>query len=590
MKLRELLSKMKEIQEKIGASEPFICGGTPRDRYLGHLENIADLDITTGDKTVDYLSQEFEIELRKQYKVNRTTATDGHSTIHLGKFKMDFSSNFNVPNIDTHLAQKGIRNPTDMQRELYSRDFTCNALLLSLDLQKLTDPTHQGFQDIKDKIIRTCLSPEVTLTTNKNRVIRAVYLASKLDFDIDPSIIAYVQKNPRTVKIATNKVLVEKLNDAFQKNHEKATYYINKMHLWDHIPITEVVQPYYMKTVNMPQKKAYFQGGGGINEPTPGKPKYKAEKAITVQPRFVEPFYHNYDLYMAEGVDGPPVHTPGVGWHNMHKYKSIKEYLDETRKVLRGKYVAEDTWITEENHKERENKMKLRADVLHELVKTAGRKKKDINDHYKFFKGDTGMGTGFYENVPEHYQKVSDFVDNNSLDFPFDAVEGDIDSGSIIGDSESYLTPRQLGPAGEPVDTTISPGQVNLGDFESYPYSAQIGGLLDKYLPQNDFEDKDPSELDFGRDYSEDAIPMHGRPYAGEDFVPGDDDDTIVDSKMEKKLEKLISKYLESQDDPYGLPDGVDDIDEDIGDPTNIQPYYGTYGPESTMYEDTWNI
>ena len=578
MKLRELLSKMKQVQEAIGASEPYICGGTPRDRYLGRLDNIADVDITTGDKTVDYLSQEFEIELRKQYKVTRTTATDGHSTIHLGDFKMDFSSNFIVDGIDEQLKKKGINHPSNMQREMFSRDFTCNALLLSLDLKKLLDPTHQGFKDIRDKMIRTCLSPEITLKTNKNRVIRAIYLASKLDFDIDPEIINFVQKNPQTVKIATNKVLVEKLNEAFKRNPEKAAYFMNKMHLWDQVPITETVQPYYMKTVNMPQKKAYFLGGGGVNEPTPGKPKYKAEDAITVQPRFVEPFYRNYDLYMAPGVDGgPPKHTPGVGYHNLMNYKSVKEYLEDVRKFLKGKYVAEDTYITEKNYKEREKNMKIRADLLHDIIKV-GQYMLPPKEHGTSI---YNWRNSIYQGEPGKHKK-----DSNNLDFPYD----DVDSGSIIGDSESFETPKALGPVGEPSDTTISPGQVNLGDFESYPYSAQIGGLLDKYLPQNDFGDKTPASLDFGRDYSEEIL--NGRPYSGEDddSIPDDDDDTILDSKTEKKLEKLLSKYLEGNEDPYGLPDGVDNIDEDLGDPTDLNPEYGTYGPESLMYEDKWNI
>ncbi|MCC5297069.1 hypothetical protein LMP03_14185, partial [Staphylococcus aureus] len=75
---------MKEVQEKIGASEPYICGGTPRDRYMGHLENISDLDFTTGDKSVDYLSQEYAISLQKTMNVTRKSMDDGHSTIFIG--------------------------------------------------------------------------------------------------------------------------------------------------------------------------------------------------------------------------------------------------------------------------------------------------------------------------------------------------------------------------------------------------------------------------------------------------------------------------------------------------------------------------
>lgn len=238
---------MQEVQEKIGASKPYITGGTPRDRYLGHLENISDLDITTGDKTVDYLSQEFAIELRKKYNITRKTMEDGHSSIYIGSFKMDFSSNFNVPGIDQMLADKGIARPNDMQREMFSRDFTCNALLLSFDLKNLVDPTHQGFKDIKEKKIKTCLDPKTTLTTNRNRVVRAIYLAAKLDFDIDDSIIKFVQQNPQSVKIATDKVLNEKLNEAFKRDADKASFLITKMGLWNQIPITEPMYPYYQK-------------------------------------------------------------------------------------------------------------------------------------------------------------------------------------------------------------------------------------------------------------------------------------------------------------------------------------------------------
>ena len=238
---------MKSVQENIGASVPYICGGTPRDKYMGKLENVADIDITTGDKTVDYLSQEFYIEFRKKYNVTRKTMEDGHSSIFVGSLKVDFSSNFMVPNIDGELKKIGIAKPSNMQREMYSRDFTCNSLLLGVDLKQILDPTKRGFKDIKDKTIRTCLDPAITLTTNRNRVVRAIYLASKLDFDLDPAIIDFVTKNPQSVKISTEKSMTDKLNEAFTRNPERAAHLITKMGLWNLIPITEKVYPYYMK-------------------------------------------------------------------------------------------------------------------------------------------------------------------------------------------------------------------------------------------------------------------------------------------------------------------------------------------------------
>ena len=249
MKLRELLDEMKRVQIEKGTSMPFICGGTPRDKMLGRLDNISDLDVTTGDKTVDYLSQEFAESLKKKYNITRKAMEDGHSTIFVGNLKIDFSSNYVVPGIDKILQSRGIAEPTPLQQEMYSRDFTCNSLLLSLDLTKIYDPTRQGVQDIKSKKIKTCLEPEITLTHSRNRVVRSIYLSSKLGFEIDQSIIDFVRNHPDTIKIGTDKALNEKLNEAFTRDPKRAAANLSKMNVWNYVPITEIMYPYYKGTI-----------------------------------------------------------------------------------------------------------------------------------------------------------------------------------------------------------------------------------------------------------------------------------------------------------------------------------------------------
>jgi len=351
MKLRELLQQMQVVQKEMGTSPAFICGGTPRDRYLQQIAKISDIDITTGDKSVQLLSQELGEALGKQYNIVTKNFDDGHSAIHIGKFKMDFSSNFNVDNVSTTLTNMGVKNITEMKKEMFSRDFTCNALLLSLDLRILLDPTDKALKDIKEKKIRTCLSPKLTLTSNRNRVIRSVYLASKLGFDIDESIIEFVKKNPGSVKISTPTSLVEKLNEAFTMDGDRAAYNITKMGIWQEIPITKLVQPYYMKKNKLAYKKSYFQGS--VNEPAP---KNKSDTAIVVQPRFEEPFYSNYDLY-----DIPGKYSPGAGWHSMQKYKSVEEFLEAK---IKSKYKAEDSGKIF-----KKNPMKIRAELLSKIIK-----------------------------------------------------------------------------------------------------------------------------------------------------------------------------------------------------------------------------
>jgi poly(A) polymerase len=231
VKLRQILDLIQETQERLKISPVKIVGGAARDKLIDRLTEISDLDLTTGDDGIDYLAKEMSIALGRYFTFDFKTMTDGHASIQLGNLKIDFSSNFNVPNIEQILAKKGIANPTPMQKELFSRDFTCNALLMDLDLKTITDPTHLGFVDINDKIIRTCLAPEITLTSNKNRVVRAIYLAAKLDFEVDPQIIQWVKKHPASFWISSEHTINQKLSKAMEKDPQKTLRLLGEMGL-----------------------------------------------------------------------------------------------------------------------------------------------------------------------------------------------------------------------------------------------------------------------------------------------------------------------------------------------------------------------
>jgi len=234
----------------------------------------------------------------------------------------------------------------------------------------------------------------------------------------------------------------------------------------------------------MPSKNAYFQGGGGVNEPTPHKKKYKTDPSIILQPRFVEPFYRNYDLYQTEGVDNPL--GPGSGWSHINNYTSIADFLSAKRKQMKNKYTPDDSYIEDstENFQKRKSKMKARAALLAKLTKIA-------------------------------------------IDFTTDEQ---INSGSILSDSES-------------------------------PIANSIGFREEQELPENDFEGKDPTQLNFGEDYD------------GEFTEP---------KKKPKNLEELIKIYDLSQNMP--LIDGIQE-EEELTQPNNPNSQYGITDSGNTLYD-----
>jgi hypothetical protein len=245
MKLKNLLKLIDLVHQKYGTSTPYICGGLPRDKYLGKLVSAVDVDFTTGDKTVEKLSLESYKILKEKFNIVREIKQDGHSSIYFKNMKIDFSSNYIVPYAEKFLKKLG-KKPSLLELESYSRDFGCNSLLLSLDFKDILDPTGQGKKDCNNKTIKTILPPAITFkpnpkTQNNNRAIRAIYLACKLGFDIDQAIIDYLSDNPVAITLSDPKSLSKKLNQAYELDSEKTIYYLNKMNLWNYIPINNML-------------------------------------------------------------------------------------------------------------------------------------------------------------------------------------------------------------------------------------------------------------------------------------------------------------------------------------------------------------
>jgi tRNA nucleotidyltransferase/poly(A) polymerase len=247
LKLRQLFTVIDKIGKDNSIPNIYLCGGAVRDRILGTLDKLEDIDLTTGGADVKNLAVEISRELSKSFAIESKQMEDGHTSIFLENIKIDLSSNFIDPAVDSILKQKGISNPTDIQKEMFSRDFTVNSLLMSLDLKKGFDPTGMGQKDIKNKFLRTCLPPEITLKSNVNRIIRVIYMAAKLGFTVDPLIIKYISENKNLISEIAPGYLSKTLTKAVKYNTEKTVELLDAMGLWKALPITEPLYPYYAK-------------------------------------------------------------------------------------------------------------------------------------------------------------------------------------------------------------------------------------------------------------------------------------------------------------------------------------------------------
>ena len=98
------------------------------------------------------------------------------------------------------------------------RDFTVNALAICLNKERfgeLTDP-FGGLADMKRKILRTPLDPDVTFSDDPLRMMRAVRFATQLRFTIEQRTFEAIGRNSGRIEIITKERITDELNKIMQ--------------------------------------------------------------------------------------------------------------------------------------------------------------------------------------------------------------------------------------------------------------------------------------------------------------------------------------------------------------------------------------
>ena len=113
---------------------------------------------------------------------------------------------------------KDSRNPIvergTLQDDQNRRDFTINALAISLNKKnygKLLDPFN-GIGNLKDKIIKTPLEPDITFSDDPLRMMRAIRFASQLQFTIEDKTLLSIKRNAKRLEIITRERIVTEFN------------------------------------------------------------------------------------------------------------------------------------------------------------------------------------------------------------------------------------------------------------------------------------------------------------------------------------------------------------------------------------------
>ena len=168
-RLRPLIDETAELAARFDAASHrlYLVGGVVRDAILGRLREDADLDLTTDARpstTERLLSGLADSMWTQGKKFGTIGARVGGRTVEITTHRAEaYTPDSRKPSVSFADA---------VEADLARRDFTVNAMAISLSDLRLVDP-YGGVADLAASRLRTPLSPEESFSDDPLRMMRA---------------------------------------------------------------------------------------------------------------------------------------------------------------------------------------------------------------------------------------------------------------------------------------------------------------------------------------------------------------------------------------------------------------------------------
>lgn len=188
--------------------DSYVVGGFVRDSILQRPS--IDIDfvcvgngIDLAKKTAELISPKIKVNYFKNFGTAQFVWKDWEFEF-VGARKESYNRDSRNP-----IVEEGT-----LEDDQNRRDFTINALAASLNQSsfgEVIDP-FGGIEDLKNKIIKTPLNPDITFSDDPLRMLRAIRFATQLNFNIEENTYNAICQNKERISIISQERITTELN------------------------------------------------------------------------------------------------------------------------------------------------------------------------------------------------------------------------------------------------------------------------------------------------------------------------------------------------------------------------------------------
>ncbi|GAA3867150.1 CCA tRNA nucleotidyltransferase [Streptomyces lannensis] len=198
-----------------------LVGGSVRDALLGRLGN--DLDFTTDARPEDVLKI-VRPWADATWDVGIAFGTVGaQKDARVGDVVQRFQ--IEVTTYRSEAYDRTSRKPEvsygdSIEQDLVRRDFTVNAMAVSLPEKEFVDP-YGGLGDLAARVLRTPGTPEDSFSDDPLRMMRAARFAAQLDFEVAPEVVEAMKEMAGRIEIVSAERVRDELNKLILSAHPR---------------------------------------------------------------------------------------------------------------------------------------------------------------------------------------------------------------------------------------------------------------------------------------------------------------------------------------------------------------------------------